>query len=83
MLIPSITIAVISLLASLVMLEKRQWDNAFTRFCVTLFYLALAVDQAIAIETARELNRWFWVLVFGVEVLWWVVTKILRRGRGR
>jgi hypothetical protein len=82
MLIPSITIAVISLLASLVMLEKRQWDNAFTRFCVTLFYLTLAVDQAIAIETARELNRWFWVLVLGVEVLWWVVTKILRRGRG-
>ena len=78
MLIPSSLIAVISLLATLVMLAKKQYENVFTRACVTAFYLSLALMPAIPIETARELNRWFWMLVLGMEVWWWVVTTFLR-----
>jgi hypothetical protein len=84
MLIPSGLVALVSLLATVVMAMKRQWENAFTRLCVTLFYLSLMLMPLIPIEVARELNRWFWVLVLGVEVLWFMVTRLLKwRGRGR
>lgn len=84
MLIHSGLIAFVSMLATMVMLAKKQYENAFTRFCVTLFYLALAIEPMIPIEFARVLNRWFWLLVLGVEVLWFVVTRLLKwRGRGR
>lgn len=78
MLIPSGLISVVSLLATLVMLAKKQYENAFTRGCVTVFYVALTLAPWIPIEIARELNRWFWVLVLGVEVLWWCVTRLLK-----
>lgn len=77
-LIPSLLVAIISLLSALVMLVKRQYDNAFTRFCVTVFYLVLTF-LPVPIEVARELNRWFWILVLGVEVVWWAVAEIGKR----
>lgn len=84
MLIHSGLIAFVSMLATMVMLAKKQYENAFTRLCVTLFYLTLAIEPMIPIEAARVLNRWFWLLVLGVEVLWFVVTRLLKwRGRGR
>jgi len=68
----------VSLLATLVMVAKRQYENAFTRLCVTLFYLWLTIMPDVPIEMARVLGRWFWILVLAVEILWWVVTKSLR-----
>jgi hypothetical protein len=77
-------VALVSMLATLVMVKKRQWENAFTRLCVTLFYLLLTAMPFLPIEVARIMNRWFWVLVFGVEILWFVTTRFLKwRGRGR
>jgi len=82
MLIPSGLIAFVSLLATLVMLAKKHYENAFTRACVTIFYLLLTL-LPIPIDMARELNRWFWFLVLGVEVLWWGVTRLLKWWRKR
>jgi len=77
MLIPSGVIAFISILATAVMLLKRHYENAFTRFCVSLFYLALTF-MPVDIEVARILNRWFWVLVLGTEVFWWCVMAFIK-----
>ena len=77
MLIPPEVVAIVSILATLAMLAKGHYENAFTRLCVSLFYLAL-VFLPVEIETARILNRWFWVLVLGTEVLWWCVMALIK-----
>lgn len=78
MLIPSGLIFIVAFLATITALSKRQYDNAFTRFCVTLFYFSLTIYPTIPIETTRELNRWFWILVLGVEVIWYCLTKLIK-----
>jgi hypothetical protein len=77
MLIHAGWIALAALLATLVSLAKRQGENAFTRAFVTVFYFVLAVAD-VPIEMARELNRWFWLLLLSVEVIFWSVTTWLR-----
>jgi hypothetical protein len=77
MLIHAGWIALAALLATLVSLAKRQGENAFTRAFVTVFYFVLAVAD-VPIELARELNRWFWLLLLSVEVLFWCLTTWLR-----
>ena len=78
MLISSGFLAAISFVATFVMAVQRKYENAFTRLCVAIFYLALTIQPSIPIETARILNRWFWVLVLGVEVVWWIVITIIK-----
>lgn len=80
MLIPAGMVAFVSICATLVMLAQRHYADAFTRLCVSVFYLALAV-LPVQIEVARELNRWFWVLVLGMEVFWWGAMWVIKRWR--
>jgi len=81
-LIPPELVAFISLLATLIVLVRKQYENFFTRLCVTLFYATLALTP-IDIEVARELNRWFWILVLGVEVVWWIAMTLWRRSKDK
>lgn len=80
MLIPASVIAVLSVMATIVMLLKRHYESAFTRFCVMVFYIALALTP-MDIELARVTNRWLWALVLGVESLWWISWWTFRRWR--
>lgn len=80
MLIPAGVVAFVSICATLVMLAQRNFADAFTRSCVSVFYLVLAV-LPVQIEVARELNRWFWVLVLGMEVFWWGAMVVIKRWR--
>lgn len=83
MLIPPYLISIVSFGAMLVMMAKKQHEHALTRFFVTAFYIFLTVFPETQVELARILNRWFWFLVFGVEVLSWGVMKLVRRKRDR
>lgn len=79
MLIPTSILSVLALLATLAMIAKRQYEHAFTRACVVIFYLSLTIMPDIPIETARSLSRWFWSLLLGIEVLGWLLMWCWRK----
>lgn len=63
--------------AMTVKIIRKQYDDAFTRAVVSLFYLVLFVHP-VQIELARFLARWVWVLVGGVEVMTWICSLIIK-----
>jgi hypothetical protein len=81
MLIPPWLISLTSFLAMLVMVFKKQHEHALTRFFVTAFYVFLWLYPETQVDTARVLNRWFWFLVFGIEVISWGVMRLVIRSK--
>jgi asparagine N-glycosylation enzyme membrane subunit Stt3 len=69
------------LLATLAKLSKREYEHAFTRFLMTVFYFALAIQPDMPMELSRMYSRWFLSLLAGVEVLSYALRLLSRKGR--
>ena len=75
-------LALFALFAAAVKVAEKQYEHAFTRGLVAVFYFVIAI-VSLQIEMSRLLARWFWLLLFGVEILSWCVMQLWRRKNER
>lgn len=80
-LIPSILLAIVFLCAAAVKWTKHEYEHAFTRMLVVGFYAFLALEPNYAIEGARSLSRWFFLLLGSIEVISWFAIRRQIKGK--
>lgn len=79
LLIPAWVLVVIFLIALYAKARQGQYEHAFTRLLFLGFYLAMAMDATIPIETARFFNRYLLALMLLVEVFSFYL--LMQRGK--
>lgn len=77
--IPSMLLAIAFGLAAVVQVQRKHWEQVFTRLLLAAFYGFLFVFPELEIETARALARWFTLILALVEILTFLVQSLQRR----
>lgn len=67
-------IAVVFVLAAYTKAKAKQYEHALTRIFLALVYFHIGVTE-ISIEQAREMSRWFVLLLGTIECFSWIVMK--------
>lgn len=67
-------IAVVFLFAAWTKVKAKQYEHALTRVFLAMVYFHIGVT-AINIEQARELSRWFVLLLGIIECFSWIVVR--------
>ena len=86
-LVNPLLMSMVFLLAALMMIYKRQWENAFTRVVVSAWFFHLWVlpfinsSFVLDVNTTRVISRWIVLLLGVVEIVSFFSICALRRSK--
>ena len=78
-LVPSWLLVVMFACAAAVKIRTRQYEHAFVRIIILLFYLYVEYFHDVPIEVTRSVSRYLWFLLAAIEVISYFVITYQRK----
>ena len=77
--IPSWIIAILFLLSAAQFAHRGFYEQAFVRLAVAALYLLFTATPTMPLQQSKELSRYFWGLLAGTEVIFFLSYKFIKR----
>jgi len=78
-LIPSWLLVIVFAAAAAVKIRAKQYEHAFVRIIIFLFYLYIECSPGVPIEVTRSVSRYLWFLLATIEVFSYFVIAYQRK----